>query len=509
MSFQALYVGSTGMVTHGTRMQNIGNNIANVSTVGYKTQDTHFANLISRDVPTGNAAATTGISQLGLGVGVGAIYTDYRNGGMMNGSDVTDLGISGKGFFSVVGPEDGLTHYTRAGNFRFNKDGYLVDPNGYRLQGQQITDGVNGATGDIQLQAGADGQFTVDPSATTEATVITNLGFDGSYSNSATHPMFSMFENWNGSAEPPLGSGLYGFNSPIKVYDSEGNQQTLNIYFDKADVSNAGGRDYFEFMITTDPAADGRAGIAGTSGAGLLMTGVMTFDSTGQIVDLAAYSYGGTGDIGSLSNWTPSAFTANGYPQLDATFASGASVSVGMNFGISGTGWTTAASGGGSAASVGTVVGNLPSLDGFGRNALATTMHTGSSVVSYMSQDGYAEGYLSNLEMDRDGVLIGNYTNGVQLELFQVTLYNFASEWGLRREGSNHFSATAASGEALEGYANEENYGGINSTSLEQSNVDIAEQFAKMILTERGFQANSKIITTTDEIIKNAIQMKR
>ncbi|MBU1003565.1 MAG: flagellar hook-basal body complex protein [Proteobacteria bacterium] len=508
MSFQSLYVGTTGMVSHGTRMQNIGNNIANVSTVGYKSTNTHFQTLISDSLASGNSGATSGPSQVGLGVGLGAILTDFRTGAMIGGSDITDLGISGKGFFRVVGPDNNLTNYTRAGNFRFDNSGFLVDPSGSRLQGQEITDGVNGATTDIQLRGDANGQFSVAPSATTEVSFISNIGLEHSKASSTANPMFSMFENWNGAATPPLGSGLYGFQSAIKVYDESGTQQTLNVYFDKADVSNAGSRDYFEFMVTMNPANDARAGITGTSGAGVLMTGVMTFDSTGQMVDLAAFSYGGAGDTKVLSNWTPTSFTANGYPQLSASFAdSGDSSTIGINFGLSASAYS--AGGASNAGAVGTVAGNLPSMASATRNALTTTAFLGTSAVSFQSQDGYAEGFLVNLDVDKDGILLGKYSNGIQQELYQITLYNFPGEFGLRREGGNHFSETMGSGAAVEGFAGQDNFGGINSNSLEQSNVDIAEQFVKMIITERGFQANSKIITTADEIIKNAIQMKR
>jgi len=507
MSFQALYVGSTGMVTHSTRMQNIGNNIANVNTVAFKTADMNFTTLISENIVAGNSSSTNGISQVGLGTAIGSVYTDYRNGALTAGSEITDLAISGKGFFRVVDPDDATTHYTRAGNFRFDNDGYLIDPSGYRLQGQMITDGVNGATTDIQLTADDEGRFSIPASATTQVNFIPNIGFDESYSTSAANPFFSMLENWDGTSDPALGSGMYGFSSPIQIYDSSGTQRTLTLYIDKAELSNSGGRDYFEFILSMDPTLDGRDGVAGTSGAGLLLAGTLAFDSTGQLVDLSAFSYSGTGDATALSNWTPTTFTANGYPEVTATYASGASATFGMNFGISGDGWDAGVVS--NAAAVGGNYANLPSLDGESRSALATTAHSGTSAVAYMSQNGYAEGILSTLSMDRDGIMVGHYSNGMSQELFQVTLYNFTSEYGLRREGGNHFSATLASGQAVEGYANQENFGGVNSSTLEESNVDIADQFARMILTEKGFQANSKVITTADEIIKQAIQMKR
>jgi flagellar hook protein FlgE len=114
-----------------------------------------------------------------------------------------------------------------------------------------------------------------------------------------------------------------------------------------------------------------------------------------------------------------------------------------------------------------------------------------------------------NLEIGRDGIITGKYSNGESDDLFRISLFRFNSDFGLKREGNNHFSATKESNAAQEGKPDTENYGFIASNALEQSNVDMAREFVTMITTQRGFQSNSKIITTQDQLIQNAIQMKR
>ncbi|MFP4657699.1 MAG: flagellar hook-basal body complex protein, partial [Desulfonatronovibrionaceae bacterium] len=137
-----------------------------------------------------------------------------------------------------------------------------------------------------------------------------------------------------------------------------------------------------------------------------------------------------------------------------------------------------------------------------------TNYSTGSTTI-FQSQDGYGPGYLENISVDRDGVLTGNYSNGQVLELYALTLADFNNEYGLNREGGNLFSETRSSGPALTNLAGTGGLGTVASNSLEQSNVDLATEFVKMITTEKGFQANSKTITTTDNLLSTLINLKR
>jgi flagellar hook protein FlgE len=142
-------------------------------------------------------------------------------------------------------------------------------------------------------------------------------------------------------------------------------------------------------------------------------------------------------------------------------------------------------------------------------NALRTTSYSSASTTVYQSQNGYAAGFLQSISVDRDGVLTGRYSNGQVQQLYALTLATFNNNYGLYREGGNLFTETRASGPAITGLANTGGKGSIASNALEQSNVDLATEFVKMITTEKGFQANSKTITTTENLMNTLIQLKR
>ncbi|MGM0425003.1 MAG: flagellar hook-basal body complex protein, partial [Thermodesulfobacteriota bacterium] len=125
------------------------------------------------------------------------------------------------------------------------------------------------------------------------------------------------------------------------------------------------------------------------------------------------------------------------------------------------------------------------------------------------NQDGYTAGFLQNISIDREGVLTGRYDNGQVQELYALTLADFHNEQGLRKEGGNLFSETRSSGPPLTGLAGTSGLGEISANSLEQSNVDISEEFVSMISTQKGFQANSRTITTTDEMLQEVVNLKR
>ena len=179
-----------------------------------------------------------------------------------------------------------------------------------------------------------------------------------------------------------------------------------------------------------------------------------------------------------------------------------------VNFGISAAGgWQNAP---GSAAEVGTDQSKLPSM---GADAVraegATTAYNSSSPTGGYKQDGYAEGTLSTIGVNPDGTVVGRYSNGQGQNLWQIPVCRFTSEDGLRREGSNLFSATEEAGQMEMGVAGTENYGTVNAYNVENSNVDMATEMVNMIITQRGFQSNSKVVTTADQMLQKAMELKR
>lgn len=522
MGFSSIYTGATGMLAHGDRMQVIGNNLANVSTIGFKKSDVLFSDLISQEMPNGQID----MAQVGKGVRVAETMRYHLQGSFEDGDYATDVGVSGNGFFGVA-TDDGTMFYTRAGNFRFNNQGELVNPNGFHVQGYPI----DRETGEVQTSSGnivlpyedvtVDGEtmrlVQSQPQATTAVSTIISLDSKPTgQANDPDNPFFSLADTWNGLSSNA--SFAADYSTAINVYDDQGNSHELTVHLDRvppSDLSNANpGQTHWEFIITSDPAEDARAGLADTSAAGLLAMGTLTFND-GVLVNETMFEYAGgaSQDVKDLGNWSLAGFGSGGVPAFDMTFAGGSNASPGTqeiswDFGISSqnNAWV---GGSQNASGVSMYPDNLASLGDPYRDALSTTDYNISSATLDSSQNGYGQGYLVNLSVDSDGFLVGNFSNGQVENLAQMNLYRFNSEFGLRQNGSNLYSATDHSGQALESVANENGCGSILGDTLESSNVDMAEEFAKMILTQRGFQSNSKVVTTSDSLLNTTISLKR
>ncbi|CCO25412.1 flagellar hook protein FlgE [Maridesulfovibrio hydrothermalis] len=530
MAFSSMYTGATGLKSHGMLMQQIGANLANVNTTAYKSGDMFLEALASQSqvgsisgVVAGGGSNTVG--QVGLGVRVSSTRINFQEGSFERTTSSTDLAIGGQGFFRVAKSE-GEDFYTRAGNFHFDKNGQLVDSHSNILQGFKIDDtGKIGTTSQniilpMKEETNAAGQTVMvvksDPKATTEVSMRTNLD-SGSIDNSESEdsPFFALLKKWDGTSETPLAADDYAYNSSIQIYDKNGNTHDMVVYFDKvAKDGDSSDKMYWEYIVTVPPGSDGRGGTAATSAAGLLMTGTLTFSGDGTLLNQTAYtlSSNATGDSKDLNNWTLSSMDKDGVPTFDTTFigpdGASSSQSVSLNLGIQSdsASWNQQ---GGTAADIGSNASSLPGMKDGRINALSTTDYYGSSSTISQSQNGFGEGYLQNVEFNSDGVLIGRFSNGLSEDLYKVNLYNFKNEYGLRREGSNYFTATQSSGAAIEGVARQKGLGSVVGSSLETSNVDLAQEFASMILTQRGFQANSKTITTSDQLLNTTLGIKK
>ncbi|MDA8165544.1 MAG: flagellar hook-basal body complex protein, partial [Desulfobacteraceae bacterium] len=146
---------------------------------------------------------------------------------------------------------------------------------------------------------------------------------------------------------------------------------------------------------------------------------------------------------------------------------------------------------------------------GFKAEALASTQYAASSTTIFQDQNGYASGFLQSVSVDTNGVITGHYSNGQVLQKAQVALATFNNTAGLKKEGGNIFTQTTESGAPVTGAPGTNGLGSIAPNSLEQSNVDLGTEFVKLITTQRGFEANSKIITTTDTMMSDLINIIR
>jgi flagellar hook protein FlgE len=597
-----MFSATSGLKAHGEDMTVIGNNISNVSTIGFKASRMYFEDALSQEVTT-----ASGVGQVGRGVAVGAVMGDFSQGSLESTTESTDLAIGGNGFFVVSPAGQEINYYTRAGNFRFNEDGFLVNPQGYRLQGWAVQEEntsaaasgdtaevassgvqIRGVPQDIKLE-----NFQSPPQATSRVDMIVNLDSRSQDSSTADGdpptvtqfdgtPFTAIFDAYDANSVDgvPLGDSRYAYQSTIKVYDQNGTSHTLTVYMDPVEdpdvTENAGGERYWEYIVTVPPSEDNREfwpDQTDDSKRGILMAGTMTFNAAGQMQNISAftinnpYEPGGTPpdiaantpgvfspDASRIDNWTPANFSQNGYPivtanflgaengsitatdedtltpnvpQLDPTLARNTPSNIEINFGIRNraTTWNGGLDsladlqslvqdiqGGTGANTYTTAQEALEAMNGFLSteiSALSTTNYSTGSTTIFQAQDGYTAGFLQNISVDRDGVITGRYSNGQVLQLFALTLATFNNNYALFREGGNLFSETRSSGPPITGLANTGGKGSIASNALEQSNVDLATEFVKMITTEKGFQANSKTITTVDQMLTVLIQLKR
>jgi flagellar hook protein FlgE len=282
---------------------------------------------------------------------------------------------------------------------------------------------------------------------------------------------------WDGTdTTEPILTANYEYQTTVKVYDSLGSTHDITVYYDP-DSATAGEWDY---IITCNPSEDNRT-ISQADQAGLLARGTITFNTgSGEISGITMDTNDGDG------TWTTGVTpNANGYLEFSSEFIGGSAQVVELNVGArhDGSSWVPDSS--------------------------ATTQFSRASTTTFQSSDGYGAGDLQGVDVDVDGVITGTYSNGQLIPLYRVALAKFQNVQGLNKEGGNLYRETRVSGEAITNRPGTNGLGSISPNSLEQSNVDIATEFVKMITTQRGFQANGKIITVTDSMLAELIQLKR
>jgi flagellar hook protein FlgE len=477
----SLFSGISGLDALGNAMTVIGDNIANVNTVGFKASRVTFQDVLSQTVAT-----TAGTAQVGRGTSLSDISSSFAQGSFESTDSTTDLGIGGEGFFVVRDPSNEENEfYTRSGEFQFDKDGNFTNPAGYIVRGWSLdpdTGEDEGSITDIKLTS-----FTSSPKPSDSVTVIANLNADGEDNTSGSDTSLSSV--WDGTLDGPVGENAYEYQSTVQIYDSLGTTHDVTIYYDKADTDLT-----YEFIVTCNPDEDGRGcDPTADTGAGMLARGTITFSSDGVVTDINVERFdnsGGDWNVATAGNWTAltegtAGEMTDGYFTFQPHFTSGASLDVKLDIGAryDGSGWVP--------------------------DSLSTTQYASASTTVFQSANGYGAGDLQSVTVGTDGVITGQYSNGQVIPLYRVALAKFQNNQGLYKEGGNLYRETRLSGDPITGKPGSNGLGSISANSLEQSNVDIATEFVKMITTQRGYQANSKIITTVDQMLSELINLKR
>jgi flagellar hook protein FlgE len=395
---RSLFSGISGLRAHQQMMDVTGNNIANVNTTGYKSSQTVFQDTLSQMVKAAgapqNQTGGTNPAQVGLGVGLASITTNFGQGAAQTTGKSSDMMIKGDGFFVVKSGGESL--FTRAGSFAFDSSGALTTPNGQIVQGwsADVDGAVNtaGPPGDVRLPIGV----SLPP------TVTKNITLTGNFSNEAV-----------------VGTKK---EIPIKVYDSAGAANTMVATFEKTSDT--------EWTMSLPD---------GTSKA-------ITFDEGKAVGDADPDTGEDTGKI---------------------------------------------------------------SVGDFSFDIHDLTQFSGNTEARVSNSDGSGAGVLSSYTVSNTGQIVGVFSNGLKQTLGQVALANFNNVNGLEKIGDSMFRSTVNSGLAQVGAAGSAGLGLITSGALEMSNVDLAQEFTNLVIAQRGFQANSRVITTSDEILQELVNLKR
>jgi len=573
----SLFSGVSGLNANGTALSVIGNNIANLSTVGFKSSKATFADLISSSISGGSGAIQTGI-----GVALTSVQGNFSQGSLATSSNVLDLAVDGNGFF-IVEDAQGGTFYSRAGLFRLDKNNNVVDPTGFKLQGflADTTGTITGTIGDISLPT-----TTASPRATTTAFVAANLnssttptGVTGNLVGSAAsatttaagNNSFNINLNGDGVRTITVANGLTGSalatavqnavrallpNDPFKAAAYSGFTATVNplgVFTFRSGITgttnnvatsngsvvvtaNGGDTLAANLNMTTGTATAGTDFLlTNPSATSDFSTSITVFDSLGNSHLLTTY-FTKIGD----NTWNYNTVAS----MNDVVIANYHSSNIDTTLGIVrvGSGTLTFATNGtldqesnvirydtGTAAgTLGTTPGELQidfngatpdqliamdfgtsvTTDG-GSGLDGTTQFGSTSALVQQTQDGYAAGALQAFSVDTNGVINGRFSNGQLRALAQVVLARFPDPIGLTRTGKNTFAQSGNSGQPVTGTPDSAGLGRVLSNSLELSNVDLGESFIDMIAAQRGFQANSRVITTSDEILQELVNLKR
>ncbi|MBQ7453631.1 MAG: flagellar hook protein FlgE [Selenomonadaceae bacterium] len=519
---RSLFSGVSGLKSHQTRMDVIGNNIANVNTIGFKSSRTTFSDMLSQlqnaaSAPTDNRGGINP-KQIGLGAAVESIDLIFNDSSPQQTGKNTDLALSGNALFVLKNGDQ--TYYTRNGAFEFDEAGnYVLPGSGLRVQGWNADDDGNINTNSLSTDIVVPVGKTMEASATTTVDYAGNLnkesllidkitytaGPTGSGADSTkvvvmdgtnvksvnvdgVNVIAATITLKNGDTQI-VTSGYYEVNHSIPVttlatiYDSLGGKHEITMLVDRAPSDSDTPTEPNALATVTDsttspPTYDNRwrsyiapgVGEQGPTGTGAGTTITTTeADGTTMTATLSEIQYLYFNDKGH--------YVSNGILEDE-----------------------------------GSITFNYSDGNGAAENS-ATLYYTGltqyaNNTTAFPTTNGYTSGVLQSLSVDSNGIITGTYTNGLIRSEGQVAVAQFANASGLTKIGTTIYQESNNSGAANIRTMSDLGVS-VVAAALEMSNVDLANEFADMIITQRGFQANSKMTTVADEMLETVVNMKR
>ncbi len=542
----SLYTGVSGLNANGRALSVIGDNIANTNTTGFKGSRAVFGDILSHALGGGGAL------QIGRGVMLMGVQQIFTQGTLETTANPLDLAIEGDGLF-MVRDTGGAQFYTRAGQFALDRTGNIVNPEGLQLQGYLALQG--GILGTINVAA-----LNSPPQATGSVTMSANLNSATPVKDPTTQPVFAITSanntiringnnytitpgNYTGdtlaieinarlTTGAPLLPGLtFAYDNAthrFRITNTVAPAASVTINWEHADNTIEqllGFRSVAQTIAATTPATTvtGNYDAVGFDPTNAVVTSdeprpsITVFDSLGnshlvnvffrKTAEGTPITGGGTGNrwhwyavIPPTSSLTGQLQVgAQGFLEFDTAGRLVADIPDFNRFDFAG----------------GVTIPQAISFD-FGRSIteggsglLGTTQFGSPSAVLFQSQDGFTAGSLMNLIVDQNGAMTGIFTNGQTLKVADAALARFIAPTELTKLGRNLFAESADSGGPIIGTAGTAGRGRIFANSLEASNVDLADEFVKMIAAQRGFQANTRVITTSDDLLTELMRIIR
>lgn len=447
---RSLMSGVSGARGHQTFLDVVGNNIANVNTVGFKKSNVTFQDLLYQThrgaTPPGEGRGGINALQVGLGSRVAAIETIHTQGNINFTGGNTDIAIQGDGYYVVMDGDNRI--YTRAGNFTMDSTNRIVQAGtGYRVQGfEMVADPLD----PTKFNRGASlTDITIPIGAKMEARKTGLVGFRCNLDSrvDVVDPADWDPAVWDPYADPPMESAptASSHDTSTEIFDSLGNPHELHVLWVKTGEAAGGNTWSWVAHVPSLKTVVGR--------------GDVTFGSDGK-----------------LASADPVKIT------IDFTAKGAESSEVELDF----TGKS------------------------FDKETIEGVTQYGSAFTTKgYYQDGCTMGVLDDFFVAADGSVMGAYDNGQNIPMYRLSLATFVNPSGLAKIGDTHFKESNNSGLARIGVPLEDGAGSLLGGALELSNIDLTEQFTQLILAQRGFQANARVINTSDQVLEEQINIKR
>lgn len=430
----------SGLAAAQSNLGVTGNNIANSSTTGFKKSRAEFADVYAASI------FGTASTAIGGGVKVSSVAQQHLQGNIEFTDNPLDLAVSGEGFFRL--DDNGTTTFSRAGMFKVDKEGDLVNSTGQRLTGYQAdaTGNITGSLGLLNISTA-----NISPSATGALVAPSGVVASMNLDSNAAIPTGTMLA----TTTTPT-PDMYNNSTSLTSYDTLGNPILTTMYFGKSapNVWNV-----HTVMSYTDAAGTVTQEVLVPQGG--VFPAQITFSNTGAVAGVTPAFAGNILDYNAMGAGAGSIAGATGAAPLD-----------------------------------------------FEIDVSAATQFGGGFAVNSLVQDGFASGQLSGIDIGDTGVVFARYSNGQSRPLGQVALANFANPQGLQPLGDTIWAETFDSGQPLVGQPGTSSLGLIQSGALESSNVDISKELVNMIVAQRDFQANAKMISTEDQITQAIINIR-